>query len=1148
LIQTELQWNLFSTSFMVDLLMIPILEKIKMNAGYYRYPTIFDETIVFACEDDLWTVHANGGVARRLTSTLGEASRPRFSPDGKHLAFVGREEGQSEIYVMPAEGGPTRRLTYLSGSVCLTAGWTPDSKIVFANNAGHWYLRFTHLYQVDLSGNAPEKLNFGLARAISYGPNGGLVIGRNTDEPARWKRYRGGTAGQIWIDVTGVGDFRPLVELDGNLTSPLWLSTPGSPGRIYFISDHEGVGNLYSVTPNGEDILRHTHHEDFYVRNANTDGKRIIYHAGADMFIYDTSNGQSGSVNIEFHSPRTQRSRKFVDPGRYLQEWSFHPQGQAVAATTRGKLFSFANWEGAVEQYDRTDEMNDANPPITGVRYRLSRWLADGKRLLAVTDEGGEERFVIFSSEQELGSTLLPDLDIGRPENIAVNPCKDQIVFSNHRYELVFLDLVTHEMKLIDRGCTARINGFCWSPDGEWVAYSISVSLQTQALKLWKSSTAETYSLTRPVLRDVAPAFDPNGKYLYFLSYRTFDPIYDNLHFDLSFPLGMKPYLLTLQKDLPSPFILKTPLEQECKEDSSAQDETPASASPAEPAEGQIIEQTAAPKKPQPVIQIDLDGIEDRLIAFPVSEGIYGRILGLDKGKVLYSRFPIQGTLNQDFLDDAGAKGTLLVYNFEDQKEETLVSGISDFNVSSNNKMMIYQSGSRLRVLKAGEKPNGDGDSPSRKTGWLDLSRLKVSVLPGAEWRQMFREAWRLQRDQFWTPDMSQIDWVSVHDRYLPLVDRLSSRSEFSDLMWEMQGELGTSHAYEYGGDYRPEPTYRQGFLGADFSYDPVKDAWQITHIYHGDSWNPSANSPLRQSGINILEGDYLMAINGRKLSRHFSPSAALVNRAGDEVTLTISPATDRKLKSDEETNTESSCTFTVKTLHSEESARYREWVEGNRAYVHQATGNRVGYLHIPDMMGWGFAEFHRGYLAEVDREGLIVDVRFNRGGHVSALLLEKLARRRLGYDKSRWGQLPSPYPPDSVIGPMVAITNEFTGSDGDIFSHGFKMMKLGALIGKRTWGGVIGIEPRHRLVDGTMTTQPEFSFFFNDVGWGVENYGTDPDIEVDITPQDYTRELDPQLDRAIQEIMQSLVSNPPSLPDFSGRPSLALPKLPKNS
>jgi tricorn protease len=1139
---------------MVDLNLSNFKEKFMNSgnnrAGYYRFPTINRDTIVFACEDDLWAVPAEGGVAYRLTSNLGEATRPWFSADGRHLAFVGQEEGQPEVYVMPAAGGPARRLTFMGGSLCLTAGWTPDGKILFANNAGHWYSRFTHLYSIDVTGNLTEQLNFGPARNIDFGPSGGIVLGRNTDEPARWKRYRGGTAGQIWIDEFGANNFRLLTNLKSNLTSPIWLFGEGQPGRIFFISDHEGVGNLYSVQPSGDDLRRHTHHEDYYVRNAKSDGQRIIYHAGADLWIFDTLTDQSKPVAIEFKSPRTQRRRKFVDPSRYLGECSLHPLGQAIAITSRGKVFSFANWEGAVFQHGNPGDQENPDLPQAVVRYRLPTWLNDGKRILAITDDGGEERFVIFTRDQCSPTIFLPDLDIGRPDKIAVNPCKDEIVFSNHRYELIFLDLVTNELRQVDRGLTAPIGGFSWSPDGEWVAYSIAKTIQTQAITLWHKRTGENHTVTRPILRDVAPAFDPQGKYLYFLSYRTFDPIYDNIHFDLGFPLGMKPYLVTLQKDYLSPFTPRPriDIDNECdvasetsppeipsKLPDAAAEKTPESPTPTEQAE----------EISKNLIQIDFEGIADRVLAFPVTEGIYGRILGIEKGKVLYSRFPIQSAMDQDSTDENSSKGSLYTYNFEDQKEELLVGGVSDFSVSLNYKWLLYRSGNRLRSLKIGEKPGSEDDSPSRKSGWLDLNRAKVSILPGAEWRQMFREAWRLQRDQFWTPDMSQVDWVAVHDRYLPLVDRISSRSEFSDLMWEMQGELGTSHAYEWGGDYRPAPVYQQGFLGADFQYDDKREAWKIIHIYKGDSWNPRGDSPLRQTGVNVAVGNYLLAINGRQLDRSLPPMAALVNLAGYEVTLTIQSGDAPPSGLDEPRGSTVTRDVTVKTLYSENPARYREWVESNRQYVHELTQGRVGYVHIPDMMGGGYAEFHRGYLAEVDREGLIIDVRYNRGGHVSALLLEKLARRRLGYDASRWGQIPIPYPPDSVLGPLVALTNEYAGSDGDIFSHGFKLMKLGTLIGKRTWGGVIGIEPRHSLVDGTMTTQPEYSFWFHDVGWGIENYGTDPDIDVEITPQDYMHGVDTQLDQAIREILHSLESNPPTLPDLTNRPSRALPKLP---
>jgi tricorn protease len=541
-------------------------------------------------------------------------------------------------------------------------------------------------------------------------------------------------------------------------------------------------------------------------------------------------------------------------------------------------------------------------------------------------------------------------------------------------------------------------------------------------------------------------------------------------------------------------------------------------------------------KEGEQPIQIDLEDIERRVVGFPVPEGRYRRVLGLKDGKVLYSRYPVEGALNESWMPGVPpAKGTLLSYDFEEQKEETLVEKISDFALSRDAEALIYRAGRRLRVLRAGAKPDEKaGEKPGRESGWLDLGRVKVSVLPGAEWRQMFREAWRLQRDQFWTPDMAQVDWVVIHDRYLPLVARVASRAEFSDLMWEVQGELGTSHCYELGGDYRPEPEYKMGFLAATFEYDDETDGWRVTDLVHGDVWDEKAGSPLHRPGVDVAVGDVLIAINGRRLSRDLSPGAGLVNLAGNEVVLTLAGTDGAPLRS-----------VTVKTLKSELPARYRAWVEANRRRVHQATEGRVGYVHIPDMGPRGYAEFHRGYLAEVDREALVIDVRFNSGGHVSPLILEKLARRRIGYDITRWDERPVPYPPESVMGPMVVLTNEHAGSDGDIFSHGFKLLGLGPLLGKRTWGGVVGIWPRHALVDGTVTTQPEFSFWFQDVGWGVENYGTDPDIEIDNTPQDYARGVDAQLERTIEEIVRLLETNPPQLPDFKDRPSRALPKLP---
>lgn len=1148
------------------------------SSGYYRHPTIYQDTVLFVSEDDLWSVPAAGGLAHRLTANLGEVSRPWLSPDGKQVAFVGREEGQAEIYVMPAEGGMARRLTFLGGSVCLTAGWTPEGTILFANNAGQWYQRFTQLYTIHPDDGAPERLALGPARAIALGPQGGMLLGRNTEDPARWKRYRGGTVGQFWIDQAGDGNFQHILPELGNLASPMWISLDGGPGRIYFISDHEGVGNLYSCTPSGEDVRRHIEHSRYYARNASSDGRRIVYHAGADLYLYDPLTEETFIIPVEYRSPRVQRNRKFVDSFSYLESWALHPRGQATAITVRGKLFTFPNWEGAVVQHkvQETDPTNEASYP--GIRVRMPHWLPDGKRLVAVTDASGEETFVVFPANPLDGKpTLYPGLDIGRPVDLAVNPRKDQIAFSNHRYELMVLDLKTSELRQIDRGRAFAIGGFNWSPDGEWLAYSVSISLEMAGLCLWRASDGSITPLTQPVLRDIAPAFDPQGRFLYFISYRTFNPVYDALHFELSFPRAARPYLITLRKDLNSPFIPRPRLDEEDDSD-QAEKEEPATeppearqksgppAAPASEGQAEIFPLTGAPANapqdttpdtpaaspgtapPGDALVIDLDGIQDRIIAFPVHEGLFGRILGTQDGDVLYTRYPLEGALDQsNGPSDAFVDGAIFVYNLTDRREEMLAAGVSDFRLSLNGRMLIYRSGNRLRVVKAGAKPANDAVPFSRRSGWLDLRRVKVPVMPIAEWRQMYREAWRMQRDQFWSADMAHIDWLEVYDRYCPLVDRVGSRAEFSDLMWEMQGELGTSHAYEYGGDYRPEPRYLQGHLGADLSYDPTSAGWRITAIHQGDVWDPASDSPLRQPGVQAQVGDLLLAINGQRLSEHISPGMALINLAGEEVTLTLLSGAKPVSELSLEEFQQATRTLIVRTLVNEAPARYREWVEANRRNVHAASGGRIGYVHIPDMGPEGYAEFHRGFLGEVERSGLIIDVRFNRGGHVSSLILEKLARRRLAYVTSRWMQVPEPYPLYAIAGPIVALTNEYAGSDGDIFSHAFKLMKLGPLVGKRTWGGVVGISPSLRLVDGTVTTQPEHAFWFSDVGWAVENYGAEPDIEVDNRPQDYAQGTDPQLERALQEALRLLEQNPLTPPDFARRPGSEAPQLPGN-
>jgi tricorn protease len=1081
--------------------------------GYYQKPTLHQDRVVFVCEDDLWEVPAGGGRARRLTANPGRVNDPWFSPDGRHLAFTGRDEGHTEVHLMDADGGESRRLTYL-GADTVVAGWTPDgSRVLFATNHGQPFKGLRVLGKVAVEGGPVEMLPWGPASSITFGPSGGVALGRYTGDPARWKRYRGGTVGQLWVDPEGSGQFRPLIETGGNVTRPLWVGQ-----RIWFASDHEGVANLYSCTPEGLDLRRHTHHTDFYVRHPQTDGRRIVYQCGADLYLFE--DGASRKIEIDFPSPRTYTLRRFVKASEFFEDYDLHPQGHSLVLTVRGRPFTMANWEQGVLQHGQAD----------GVRYRLCRWLADGQRVVCVSDAAGEERLEVYGGSDPEPVVVDPgDFDMGRPVSLEPAPVGTRLALTNHRHELILVDLESRQFRCLDRSPFDRIAGTAWSPDGRWLAYAWPGGASSIGLKICRVEDGQIFQVTPSEFRDFAPAFDPLGRYLYFLSTREFDPVYDQVHFDLGFPRGTRPCLVTLRRDLPSPFV------PEPRPPGDSDSEKPGGSGKKEPEESSGVgessgEGPAAPEEGPAPVEIDFEGIERRVLAFPVPEGRYGQIAGA-ADQVFFTCFPIEGSLASPWPPpkEPPARGTLMVYNFKTQEKKDALGRITHMRLTRDGKILAYRSGNRLRVVPT-SKLEESSEGPGRKSGYVDLERVRPSVRPRAEWRQMYREAWRLMRDHFWSPDMAGVDWERVYRQYEPLLERIGSRSEFSDLLWEVQGELGTSHAYEFGGDYPPQPEYDLGLLGADLEYDAEADAWRLAHIVRGDSWEPRHRSPLERPGLDIGEGDLLLAIGGRPVSRDLSPGQLLVHQAGQEVQLTLRRGQGEPRR------------VWVRTLRDETPLRYREWVEGNRRRVHEATEGRVGYLHIPNMGPLGYAEFHRGFLQEFDRQGLVVDVRYNGGGHVSGLLLEKLARRRLGYDISRWGS-PLPYPLEAPRGPMVALTNESAGSDGDIFCHAFKLLKLGPLVGKRTWGGVIGIWPRHRLVDGSLTTQPEFAFWFEDVGWGVENYGTDPDVRVEIAPQDYAAGRDPQLDKAIELILEILATHPPA-PAEPARPDQGRPRL----
>jgi tricorn protease len=1105
------------------------------DQGYYRHPAVDGDRLVFVSEDDLWEVPLTGGRAERLTSERGQIRHPRFSPDGETLALTGTEEGATEVFVMDADGGPMEQLTY-NGSPLAVVGWSRDGEqILFRSTFREPFSRPPVLYSMPRSGGEVQKLEVGKAHAFGFEPDGdGRILGRHSDDLARWKRYRGGTAGSLWVDPEGEGEWEPLLaDEEAGLVCPQWIED-----RIYFISDRDGCGNVYSCETDGSDLERHTDHEHFYARHLASDGTTLAYTCGGDLYRLEPGADGAEQVEVEYPSTKTQLNRKFVDASDYLHDYTLHPDGHSLAITTRGKLFNFGHWEGAVRQ----------NGIEQGVRYRLPRYV-DDDQILVTSDEGGEETFELHDVDgHEEGEPVDVDFDIGRPVDVEIGPDGEQAVFATHRYEIVHLDIEDQEATRIDRSEQHPVDGIGWSPEGRYVAYGKSTGTRTSKICIVDLEEDEIHDVTSGQYRDVDPVFDPEGRYLYFLSCREFTPVYDQVFFELSFPQTMKPCVVTLSDDEDSPFFERPrPLEgtggsglgeddsEAAEDDESGGDENgeevdaESDESAAEDGDDEDADDGNGEddEDDEEALDIDFEGLQSRVETFPVEASEY-RQIDATAERVFWTKYPIEGSLDLGMDDMSGPTGRLEYYSLDDRDDDLFARKVESFEIGPDDNTMVMKQRGRLRVVNATRrgpaKDSNGSQRPSRDSGWIDLGRVPVSVRPRREWRQMLREAWRLMREHFWREDMGGVEWERVWEQYSPLIDRVSTRSEFSDVVWTMQGELGTSHAYEFGGDYEHPPQYRPGFLGVDCEWEDEvtsegEGGYRITHIVRGENWEEGASSPLLRPGLDVEEGDVIVAVNGRRLDGGSSLQEALVHRAGEEVDVTI--ARPERGADDEEASEPE--TYAVELLRSERRARYREWVRENRERVHEATDGEIGYVHIPDMGPRGYSEFHRAFVSEQSRTGLIVDVRNNGGGHVSQLILEKLARERLGHDVSRWRAEPIPYPSGAMTGPMVALTNEYAGSDGDIFSHCFKQMDLGPLLGKRTWGGVVGILPRFELADGSVTTQPEFASWFEDVGFGLENYGTDPDEEIEEPPGRALEEDDEQLEVAIERAKSRL-------------------------
>ncbi|WP_326603665.1 PDZ domain-containing protein [Streptomyces sp. NBC_01799] len=1075
--------------------------------AYLRYPHVQGELIAFTAEDDVWLAPLDGGRAWRVSADNRPVSQPRISPDGTHVAWTSTRDGAPEVHLAPVDGGPSKRLTYWGDARTSVRGWTPEGDVLVISTQGQVSLRRSWARAVPIDGGPARTLPYGPVGSLAYGPGGRVLLLSATmgREAATWKRYRGGTAGKLWLAQApgegqgpdGVAEFVRIHEgLDGNIECPMWVGD-----RLAFLSDHEGVGALYSSLPDGSDLRRHTEADGFYARHATTDGTRVSYSSAGELWLLDDLEGAGPRrLDIRLGGQRADLQPHPVHAGSHLDSASPDRTGRGSAVGTRGAVHWVTHREGPAR----------ALAVEPGVRARLPRtFQADGdQHVVWVTDAEGDDALECAPATGIAPGTAPRRLAagrLGRVLDLAASPDGSRFAVASHDGRILIVERERGEVHEVDRSEHGDASGLVFSPDSAWLAWSHPGPEPLSQLKLAHLADLSVAEATPLRFRDYAPAFTIDGKHLAFLSERAFDPVYDAHVFDLAFVGACRPHLLTLAATTPSPFGPQRHGRPTEKEKSSG--------------DGDQDNPTALP-----VTRIDLEGLADRIVPLPVEAARYSTLRAAKDG-LLWLRHPVTGVLGTAGAtpDSRGPETVLERYDLEKLHSDELASDVSRFAVSGDGKRLVLHTRGKLRVVPADSRvPAGSDDDHDGGSDTVDLSRIRRTVEPAAEWRQMYDEAGRIMRDNFWRPDMGGVDWDGVLERYRPVLARVATHDDLVDLLWEVQGELGTSHAYVTPQGGRHDDTSRQGLLGADISRTD-DGHWRIDRILPSETSDPAARSPLAAPGVAVRAGDAILAVDGQEIDPLTGPGPLLTGSAGKPVELTVEPADGGNLRH-----------VVVVPTADEEALRYHAWVADRRAYVHERSGGRLGYLHVPDMVGSGWAQLHRDLRVEVAREGLVVDVRENRGGHTSQLVVEKLARRIVGWDLPR-GMQPYSYPGDAPRGPVVAVANEFSGSDGDIVNAAIKALRIGPVVGTRTWGGVVGIDSRYRLVDGTLVTQPKYAFWLEGYGWGVENHGVDPDVEVVMAPQDHASGRDPQLDAAIRIALEGLAESPaktaPGLP-----------------
>ncbi len=1050
-----------------------------------RFPAVYGNQVVFTYAGDLFTVPLEGGVARRLTSDEnGYEMFARFSPDGKHIAFTGQYDGNTEVFLIPSGGGIPERLTYTAtlgrddvsdrmGPNNIVMTWKDNDHIVYRSRKQSFNSFKGQLFIVSKEGGLSEELPLPVGSWCSFSPDGKkMAMNRVFREFRTWKYYKGGMADDVWIYDFDTKKTVNITNNDNQNIFPMWAGD-----KIYFLSDRDRTMNLFVYDLNTKETTKLTNYTKYDIKFPSLGDHSIIYENGGYLYNYELATGEITKIPVTIENDLITGRNSLKDASKFIDSWAIAPDGKRVVFGAHGDVFTVPAKTGITRNLTQS----------SGVHDRNVEWSPDGMYISYISDRTGEDEIYIQNQNGLEDAIQLTDNSDTYKYNPVWSPDGKYLLWGDKMARLNLLDIATKKVKVIYEADAWEIRDYTWSPDSRWVAFTVPFNHTVNKIMIYGLDDGAVHQVTDDWYSAGSPAFDPDGKYLYFTSSRDFHPIYSWTEWNHAYRDMDGLYLVTLQKDTPSPFAPKNDeVEVKVKKDEGEKQEN-----------NKEEKQTAEEQDKN--ISIDFDGLSNRVVRIPGKAGSYWNVS------------PVENAVYYVYAS-AGTNGaSLKLYNLKKQKETDL-GKVGSFIISADKKKMLVSVNGKRAVI----------DLPRSKVKpekYIDLSNMKVMVNTEEEWNQIYNEAWRQMRDFFYAPNMHGLDWPSVREKYAVLIPYVKNRNDLNYVIGEMIGEISIGHAYVSGGD-KPKPKrIKTGLLGAQLSKDETTGYFRIDEILPGENWNKKVRSPLTEIGVDVNEGDYIIAVNGKSVKEEKDIYRLLVGTAGRQVMLTVN----------KKASAEGARDVIVIPTGDESQLYYFKWVRSNIEKVNKATDGQVGYIHIPDMGPEGLNEFVKYFYPQLNKKALIIDDRGNGGGNVSPMIIERLNRQLALYGMSRNNGVTTK-PEQMMLGPKVLLVDNYSASDGDLFAYQFKKLKIGKVIGVRTWGGVVGIRGSLPFVDGGDLRKPEFAPFDENGNWVIEGHGVDPDIVVDNDPaKEYAGE-DQQLNKAIEVIMEQLKNAKPPM------------------